>query len=280
MSSLYDQSTLALLSAHAKDWTDDLLSRLDPKGAVARGVTRHLTAYVEPSSLLGKRILDFGCGAGSSTLALARLLPDSDIVGVELEAGKVAVANHLRKYHKLDNVRFLISPAGDQLPPHLGHFDVVVLCAVYEHLLPHERRQILPMLWSTLNPGGVLLIGGTPYRWYPVEHHTTGLPFLNYLPAVVALPLAQRFGKYTRKGNWAAYLRAGVRGGSESSILREIGSGRVLQPRDGDRALYWLTGTSSRHRAVKKILTHLFRATDRFLGTVPASHLEIAIRKP
>jgi hypothetical protein len=72
---------------------------------------------------------------------------------------------------------------------------------------------------------------------------------LNYLPNQLTLALAQRFGKYRHKGDWPAYLRAGIRGGTEWSVLREIGyPAEVLQPRQGDRADHWLTGTSSQRR--------------------------------
>lgn len=279
MPATYDTSTLNQLTSHAGDWTDDLLGRLDPDGTLAAGITRLLTAYCDMSTLRGKRLLDFGCGVGASSLHLARVLPETEIVGVELKAEQVQLGNRLSAYHHLTNVRFLASPAGDRLPANLGTFDVITLCAVYEHLLPHERRTVLPLLWRALKPGGVLLLTGTPYRWFPVEHHTTGLPLVNYVPNGLAHRIAQRFGKFRSKGDWCAYLRAGIRGGTEWSVLREIGAGRVMAPRTSDRATYWLTGTSSSHRGIKRLLAAGFRLTDRLLGTIPSTHLDIAIRK-
>jgi SAM-dependent methyltransferase len=275
----YDPATLELLTSHVGEWTEDLVSRLDPNGGVATGVTRQVRAFVDPARVT--RLLDFGCGAGASSLALARLLPHAEIVGVELNATHVELGNHLRTYHNLTNLRFIVSPSGDQLPADLGQFDVITLCAVYEHLLPHERRQVLPLLWNALKPGGVLLVNGTPYRWFPLEHHTTGLPLLNYLPDRLAHALAQRIGKYPDKGEWASYLRAGIRGGTEWSVLREIGHrADVLQPREGNRAAYWLTGTSASYRGVKRLIATGFAFADRLFGTIPCTHLEIAIRKP
>jgi hypothetical protein len=37
-------------------------------------------------------------------------------------------------------------------------------------------------LWRQLRLGGILFLNQTPHRYYPLEHHTTGLPLLNYLP--------------------------------------------------------------------------------------------------
>ena len=281
MSEGYEPIILEHLTAHAGEWIDDLLGRLDPNGGVAAGVTRQLTAYLDPARLTGKRLLDFGCGVGASSLALARLLPTTEIVGIELNAEQVRLGNDLAVYHRLPNLRFLASPSGDSLPPNLGRFDAITLCCVYEHLLPDERKAVLPMLWRALTPGGTFLLNGTPYRWFPIEHHTTGLPLLNYLPHQLTLALAQRFGKYQHKGDWPAYLRAGIRGGTEWSVLREIGyPAEVLRPRQGDRADYWLTGTSSQRRTMKRLVAAGFRLADRLWGTIPATHLDVALRKP
>jgi len=272
---------MAMLRAHAGTWTDDLLERLDPEGEVARGLERQIRAYLDLSQCRGKRLLDFGCGVGASSLALARLLPDTDIVGVELNPEQVALGNHLRNIHQLPNLRFIASPAGDQLPPALGVFHYITLSAVYEHLLPVERRTIMPLLWRALEPGGMLFISGTPHRWFPVEHHTTGLWGLNYLPRSVALPLARRWGKSPGTAGWAAYLRAGIRGGTEREMRRNCGDEPVIaQPLNGDRAGYWLSGVSPRHRTIKRTLARIFRITDRFFDTIPSTHVEVVFKKP
>jgi methylase of polypeptide subunit release factors len=51
-----------------------------------------LFGYVGEEAFAGKRLLDFGCGSGASGLNLARLLPDLEIVGVELLPEFVALA--------------------------------------------------------------------------------------------------------------------------------------------------------------------------------------------
>ena len=204
MPATYGPDTRALLAAHAGEWLEDALSRLDPDGEVATTLIRQLTAYLDLSQCRGKRLLDFGCGVGASSLAIARLLPETEIVGVELNRERVRIANHLRNDAGLTNLRFLASPAGDQLPSDIGTFDYVMLSAVYEHLLPHERRVTMPLLWNALKPGGILFISGTPHRWFPIEHHTTGLPGLNYLPDILTHALGSRFGKYPHKGTWGS----------------------------------------------------------------------------
>jgi SAM-dependent methyltransferase len=276
----YDAATLARLADLTGDRYEDTLSRLDPKGGVATILRDQLTAYLDLATCRGTRWLDFGCGVGSSTLALARLLPDATIIGVELDAEKVAMANHLRTVEGLQNLSFHASPAGDRLPDGIGTFDYVMLSAVFEHLLPNERRTTMSLIWNALRPGGILFINQTPHRWFPKELHTTGLWGMNYLPDPLAHAVAQRFGRLRRAGDWRTYLRYGIRGGTERELLRAVGpNARIRQPRQGDRASFWLAHVSPRHYAVKRVLANGFRLCDRLFGTIPSTHLNVAIQK-
>jgi SAM-dependent methyltransferase len=267
----------------------DTLARHDDPTYVIRAVVGQVMAYCEPRELDGRRILDFGCGAGASTLCLAAALPRTEVLGVELDADLVEHARRIAAFRRLENVRFLVSPDGSRLPAGLEPCDVVMLSAVYEHLLPDERAVLLPLLWRQLRPGGVLFINQTPYRYFPYEHHSTGLWLINYLPDPCALFLARRFSRINRDDNgardWRGHLRGGIRGGTEGEILahlRRAGDGRpaVMQPREQDRAAYWLARTApDRYRRAKHLVARFFRWTDRLLGTVPSMNLDVAIRK-
>jgi 2-polyprenyl-3-methyl-5-hydroxy-6-metoxy-1,4-benzoquinol methylase len=282
---MYDSATLELLSAHAGPRLEDLLSRLNPKGEVARILTAQISAYTDPESLAGKRLLDFGCGVGASSLALARFLTRTEIVGVELNSEQVKIGTVLQTRHGFTNLRFVASPSGDRLPPAIGTFDAIMLSAVYEHLLPEERRVVLPLLWSALKRGGVIFINQTPHRWFPKEHHTTNLWGVNYLPSALACKIARFSERDVRGDDWPTLLRKGIRGGTERSMLREFTSGRtedarVLQPiRFRDRADYWFQHTSARYRGMKQVLATGFRLSERVLGTIPTTHVDVAIQK-
>jgi hypothetical protein len=84
--------------------------------------------------------------------------------------------------------------------------------------------------------------------------------------------------------DWNVHLRAGIRGGTEREILDNLrdleGRAQIVQPKDRDRAAYWLAGTSARrYRTIKKVIATFFRITDRIWGTVPSMNLDVAIRK-
>jgi SAM-dependent methyltransferase len=271
------------------NWLCDTLARHDDPEYVEGVLRRQLLAYVSESDFRGKRLLDFGCGSGASTLCIGKMLPDTEVVGVELNPLHVDLARRVLDARGLSNVQFLVSPDPNILPPGIGTFDFVMLSAVYEHLLPEERRRVMPLIWSSMNYGAILFINQTPYRYFPFEHHSTGLWFINYLPDRLSLFLARNFSRMNpqinRSSDWTEHLRGGIRGTTEAEILANLrlsrdGRTTVIQPKSQDRAAYWLSRTNpERHRLLKRSVAALFRLTDKFFGTVPSMNLDVAIRK-
>ena len=51
------------------------------------------------------------------------------------------------------------------------------------------------MIWAHLKSGGVLFLNQTPHRYFPVEHHTTNLPMINYFPDTDTLLVTFSSGK-------------------------------------------------------------------------------------
>ena len=279
-----------ILAVKGAAWLCDEILRDEDSAAVERNLCTDVFPYMPRQEFAGRRILDFGCGAGSSTAVLARLLPATQIVGVELQPGLAEIARLRAAHHGFsDRVQFLVSPSGDALPEGLGTFDHVFLNAVFEHLLPHERATVLPMLWRQLRPGGVLFVTETPYRWFPVEYHTTGgLALLNYLPDRWALRLARRFSRRGLEGeDWQGLLRDGIRGGSPREILRLLADGAsratVLEPRLAglaDRIDLWYAALDKTRRvALKKALFGAFKLIRLGTGVTMLPTLCLAVRK-
>ena len=131
----------------------DEIARDESPGYVELLLRQSILGYIGEEQARGKRFLDFGCGSGSSAMVLNRMFPDSDIVGAELEEEFVEVAR-MRSHHygNQDRVQFLLSPNANSLPD-VGEFDYILLSGVYEHLLPRERKEVLPQLWGALKQG-------------------------------------------------------------------------------------------------------------------------------
>jgi SAM-dependent methyltransferase len=120
------------------------------------------------------------------------------ITGVEVNRGLIAAAESrlgdffpgrfaLRRIEYIDGEY--------RLPFVDGQFDIVWAHAVMEHVLPRQRRFVLGELWRVLKRGGIFVVDGTPNKLWIIEFHTSGLPFLNYLPLRIAAGLARRFSE-------------------------------------------------------------------------------------
>jgi len=210
-----------ILDIKGPDYLCDEIFREQQPQYIQKPLKYDLLSYIPKECFTKKRILDFGCGAGASTVALAQMFPDSEIVGIELESDFLNIARQRAEFYDLQNVTFIVSPSSMDLP-NIERFDFICLNAVYEHLLPDERKYLLPLLWDHLNDEGVLFLRETPFRYWHTEGHTTGgLPFLNYLPD----RLAHLYTRKTKRRNlenksWKALLRAGIRGGNVGEILK------------------------------------------------------------
>ncbi len=267
----------------------DEIVREESPGYVQRSLHFDLLSYVDLKQFSGKRILDFGCGSGASTMILGRMFPDSKIVGIELEEKLLSIARSRAEHYEMENnVELLQSPDGNSLPADIGEFDFIILSAVYEHLLPSERKKLLPLLWSHLKEGGILFLNQTPYRWFPVELHTTsGLPLINFLPDSLALIYAQRFSKRNLQGvDWNTLLRKGIRGASVGEIFKILKENKaspvLLQPdKEGsrDRVDLWYVKYRSSKMFIVKVCYYLFKAIKVITGLVILHNLSLAIQK-
>jgi ubiquinone/menaquinone biosynthesis C-methylase UbiE len=224
-----------ILEVKGAAWLCDEIRRDEDDSYVKKYLSFATFAYVAQKDFTNKRILDFGCGAGASTMVLAGLFPQSRVIGIDFVTESLEIARLRVQHYETKNVEFLASPAPNSFPANLGTFDYVFLSAVYEHLLPNERQDLLPEVWRHLADGGVLFINETPHRYFPIESHTTGLPLINYLPDSVALHLARYFSKRIRRQeDWETLLRMGIRGGTVGEIMRVLRTSReapvLLEP--------------------------------------------------
>jgi len=203
-------------------WTCNEIMRDENDDYISNNLKYDLLSYISESDFSKKRILDFGSGCGASTSILARMFPDSEIVGIEYIKEFVDIAESRKKFYKFTNVNYLISPNTEELHPELGEFDFILLSGVFEHLLPKERNDLFVKIWEHLRTGGIMFLNNTPHRYFPVEMHTTsGLPLLNYFPDRLAMFYSKKFSKRSLENhNWDELLRAGIRGGSIGEIIK------------------------------------------------------------
>jgi hypothetical protein len=150
---------------------------------------------------------------------------------------------------------------------------------------------IMQLVWNHLKPCGIIFIDATPHRYFPIDTHSTDLPLINYLPDRIAHWAARRFasgGKVNKSQAWSDHLRGGIRGATEKSILKSIGSNWhsrpvLLEPsRRGlnDRCDYWYSRLAvGRHNVLKKVSKIGLKMVYRLTGTVLTPSLSLAILK-
>src|SRR5262245_12527901 len=160
-------------------------------------------------------ILDFGCGTGSTTVALAEHASRSRITALDIDRGSLEIAALRLAYHGLDRHISLcqIAPvtAETGLPLRSASFDFVMMNGVLEHVVPlSARADVILETWRILRPRGRLFISETPNALWPIDRHTTGLPLIPWLPSALAHRVAVAFGRHHEQGNLDARGRRGM----------------------------------------------------------------------
>ncbi|MBT8085359.1 MAG: class I SAM-dependent methyltransferase [Woeseia sp.] len=278
-----------ILNASGPAYLCEYIMREERPDYVENSMRVDVLSYVNAEQLRNMTMLDFGCGCGASTMILSRMFPHTQITGVDLREMNLEVARlRAAHYNLTGRTNFRISPDGGSLPDNIGSFDCIFLNAVYEHLLPSERKTVLPLLWKHLKPGGLMFINQTPYRWFPVESHTSGLALINYLPDRLAFFYFRHFSpRYVAGDDWPILLRKGIRGGSIREIRRILRGAShapvVLEPeRSGrkDRVDIWYAATpKSGHLVMKKSFLYLAKLIYATTGIALLPDLALAIKK-
>ncbi len=143
----------------------------------------------------GLRILEVGCGTGSSTAGLAHAGAVVRAVDIKHKALDVARKRlSLLGYH----AEFL-EVAPDWLSDKVeesafaGPFDLIVCYAMLEHLLVHERLNLLSLCRRImLRDGAMLATFETPNRFSPFDWHSSKLAFTDVLPDDLAFEFSKR----------------------------------------------------------------------------------------
>ena len=94
-----------------------------------------------PQDLVGRRILDAGCGTGALAVELARR--GAQVVAIDLSPTLVQLAHERMPAELSGRLEFI---SGDMLAPALGHFDHVVCMDSMIHYEKHDMVQVLHRL--------------------------------------------------------------------------------------------------------------------------------------
>jgi SAM-dependent methyltransferase len=125
------------------------------------------------------RVLDIGCGTGAWSVHWATR--GCLVTGVDIDAEFLARAR-LREGLNDERVFRTVLASATQLPPDIGHFDVVLLNSLLEHI--PDWRAALREAVRVLAPGGVLVLH-TTNRYHPFQAEINHFPFYPWLPVPI-----------------------------------------------------------------------------------------------
>jgi SAM-dependent methyltransferase len=155
-----DDPNAELFDAHAAEYADAVNASIAASGEdvdfFARRKADEVVRWLRAASLPQPvSVLDFGCGTGLSTAALATALPLAGAVtGVDVSPASVGEA---RRLHRGDRLRFV---EGDTrvLPFDGGAFDLVFTACVFHHIDRDLHAHWARELARVLRPGGALFL--------------------------------------------------------------------------------------------------------------------------
>jgi SAM-dependent methyltransferase len=128
-------------------------SRLEEFLATGRDGVAHIRGQLEASGAeLGQRVLDFGCGMGRLSFALAELV--DDVTGIDIAASMVEQADKLNR--EPERIRF-VHGDGETLPFPDNSFDSAISLIVLQHAPAAVSLRCLLELARVVRPGGVLV---------------------------------------------------------------------------------------------------------------------------
>ena len=147
-----------------------------------------LVPWIEQTvSLEGKTVLDYGCGNAAVSCAVAQRA--LRVIGMDVSEDRIQEAHRHVREQGLSNVeleRHQPEKIIDAARSRQGHVDVLLLCAVLEHLTVADRLRVLRLGRELVEPGGVIVVCETPNRLTYLDPSAERMPFFHLLPDELA----------------------------------------------------------------------------------------------
>lgn len=144
-------------------------------------------ASVQP--LKGARILEIGCGNGTSTVALAE--QGAIVTAIDIDESLLADAKNRCTTYKVSAEFYLMNATEAATLLSGNQYDMVIFYAVLEHMTYNERLMAIKSTFDMLPLGGYWIVIDTPNRLHFYDSHTAMMPFFHWLPDELAISYTQ-----------------------------------------------------------------------------------------
>lgn len=173
------------------------------------------------------RILEIGCGTGSSTVALAE--QGARVTAIDFVELSLRAARERCDAYALD-VDIRRAKATEAHTLFAGEtFDFIIFFATLGHMVHDERIAAMRSTWDMLSPGSLWCVIETPNRLGYDDRLTSTLPFLHWLPD----DLAFRESRFSPRRDLAGLYRDM----DPASMVDFLSHGRGVSRHDFELAL-------------------------------------------
>ncbi|HQR05747.1 MAG TPA: class I SAM-dependent methyltransferase [Gemmatales bacterium] len=160
--------------SYAKNYDQALQQGLSVSGEAkeyfAEGRVALLQKCLRKLKYQPQRVLDFGCGTGTSVPILHAIPGVTFAQGIDLSAESISQAE---KMHGHDNRRFYA--LADYQPD--GSFDLVFCNGVFHHIPLDQRAKAIETVYQSLKPGGIFALWENN-PWNPATRYVMSrIPF-------------------------------------------------------------------------------------------------------
>lgn len=234
----------------------------------------------------GMRVLDLGCGDGTTALPIARR--GAEVLGVDIAANLVAAGQTRAMEAGLDNLRFEEGDASSLTGLEDASFDLVV--SIFGAMFAPRPDDVAREMVRVTKPGGRIVMG----NWIPGDP-TLVAQILRISAAYTDPPPAGFISPMTWGDEQKVRERFGTAGIAEGDIQCERATyvfrfdGSPAEMLDRFRTFYGPTmnafeaaARDGRADALASELTELFQAQNRggSRTEIPATFLKVTVRRP
>ena len=122
---------------------------------------------MKPKSVKNCRVLELGCGSGSSLISFAYGLPESEFVGIDLSENQIAHGNSVAHGIGLKNLKLIHGDISEISRESDGEFDYIIAHGLYSWTPETVREKILAIGGELLSPNGIAYVS---YNTFPGCH--------------------------------------------------------------------------------------------------------------
>jgi SAM-dependent methyltransferase len=213
-------------------------------------------------TLVNRSVLDFGCGTGATTVAVA--LAGARVTAFDVHAESIRIAEQRVREHGLeDRITIRCAASTEEALTPDERFDVVLMNGVIEHIpssVPGLRRRVIRSAWEHVKEGGFLFINDTPNRLIPFDAHTTQLWWIPWMSpgSEWAYRRAVSRGRFAESKKGAKSMEEGGAWGSTYwevlHVLGEADAACVNLEAGHDEQLCYVGDRSWRRRSFERLI--------------------------